>query len=498
MQVEDKYSAAGRADYIGGSVEHRLGQNPSHSPTERGLQWHDVPIATLDERPFDEGAGHGSRRRVSKSLSGGEKSASLPGAPRRQTHKCHSAESPVISFVVANLQTDLAYLDLAGSYQQRGSGKMQAERSARRNVGRNDRRVPSPEQGFCPRKRPLFSTLTGSGSSANWSSSCSSCRRCGNWTCPGHYCKLGKSRRTHHSGNHVTSTSVNDQQGDQIHSESFGFRSGCVGSLQASTSAQDHNILEVNISEIHDEYFHPNVWLVYTPQNVPGPGCPINFDEVFEKGCFCQDSCSSANVKCLCLSRHGLNYTRDGLIINYENPIFECHVNCKCEKNECSNRVVQRGPMLGLEVYETGTKGLGLRTSHRARKGQFICEYAGEVLGLQEAIRRAQVQGPQNNYILFFREHSGTSSTTTIIDPTFVGNIGRYANHSCDPSALMVPVRSSTLVPHLALFAARDLEVGEEITFDYAAGETKPSLSITPCRCASGKCRSFLPWDPSL
>ena len=39
---------------------------------------------------------------------------------------------------------------------------------------------------------------------------------------------------------------------------------------------------------------------------------------------------------------------------------------------------------------------------------------------------------------------------------TFVGNIGRYANHSCAPNLTMHPVRSELAsVPHLALFANR-------------------------------------------
>ena len=43
-----------------------------------------------------------------------------------------------------------------------------------------------------------------------------------------------------------------------------------------------------------------------------------------------------------------------------------------------------------------------------------------------------------------------------IIPQTFVGNIGRYANHSCAPNLTMHPVRSELAsVPHLALFANR-------------------------------------------
>ena len=38
-----------------------------------------------------------------------------------------------------------------------------------------------------------------------------------------------------------------------------------------------------------------------------------------------------------------------------------------------------------------------------------------------------------------------------------IGNIGRYANHSCDPNIVIVPVRIQTVIPHLALVASRDI-----------------------------------------
>ena len=266
--------------------------------------------------------------------------------------------------------------------------------------------------------------------------------------------------------------------------------------IQSSTQTCRIFLFSV-IDTVNDDYSHEDLWLAYTAANVPGPGCPPNlFEEIFECGCQCLDACSSS--KCPCASKHGPNYSEDGLIINHQNPVFECNNSCKCKTNECKNRVVQRGPLQGLEVFQAGPKGLGLRTSMCVRKGQFICEYAGEILSADEARLRAAAQGLADNYILVVREHSGGVTTSTIVDPTCVGNIGRYANHSCEPSAQMMPVRSNILVPHLALFAARDLEAGQEITFDYAGGEPSPSLSLTACRCASGKCRGFLPWDPSL
>ena len=49
-----------------------------------------------------------------------------------------------------------------------------------------------------------------------------------------------------------------------------------------------------------------------------------------------------------------------------------------------------------------------------------------------------------------------------------IGNIGRYLNHSCEPNLVMVvTIRSSSMVPHLALFTIRNVE---KVTFMKYAG----------------------------
>ena len=48
-----------------------------------------------------------------------------------------------------------------------------------------------------------------------------------------------------------------------------------------------------------------------------------------------------------------------------------------------------------------------------------------------------------------------------------IGNIGRYLNHSCEPNLEMVTIRSSSMVPHLALFTTRNVE---KVTFVKCAG----------------------------
>ena len=229
-------------------------------------------------------------------------------------------------------------------------------------------------------------------------------------------------------------------------------------------------------------------------------------------------------------------------------PVYECNSSCKCSK-ECPNRVVQQGIQICVELFQTEQKGLGLRTLEFVPQDTFVCEYAGEVLTFTTAKKRTQVLNTsESNFIQVLKEHLGSGDVvTTYVDSMFIGNAGRFINHSCQPNLYMVPVRVNNAIPHLALFAVRDIEQGEELSYDYSGviqqqqqlsmnntsngdlaednessgggdlGDRKKSLTpvfeidIKPdpnegkvefgkktCRCGSDICRGYLPFDASL
>ncbi|NXJ98410.1 SETMR methyltransferase, partial [Corythaixoides concolor] len=253
----------------------------------------------------------------------------------------------------------------------------------------------------------------------------------------------------------------------------------------------------------------------YSPDNVAGAGGDVDPTEITFPGCPCLTSSCVAQV-CSCL-RRGEHYK--GLCLRpadaeqqYARPVFECNAMCRCGES-CQNRVVQRGLQLRLEVFKTEKKGWGLRTLEFVAKGRFVCEYAGEVLGFNEARRRIQAQtSKDSNYIIAVREHLHSGRVMeTFVDPTNIGNVGRFLNHSCEPNLFMVPVRVDSMVPKLALFAATDISAGEELSYDYSgrfhnlSGINREQKSLEednrlgkPCYCGSRTCASFLPWDRSL
>lgn len=247
-----------------------------------------------------------------------------------------------------------------------------------------------------------------------------------------------------------------------------------------------------------------------------------NIEELVEhyEGCRCQsESCwPSAPCSCSCVNRFGPAYDTSGRLLDVVpytdllRPLLECNDDCSCGQS-CSNRVVQRGVTVKLEVFDVGNKGVGVRTLQPIMRGSFVCEYSGELLSYRSARTRAAYNSPAtHNYILEVREFFGTKLLRTYVDATYAGNVGRFVNHSCEPNLFVQPVRVENAIPRVALFALRDIPAYMELTYDYAGGvnmAAESDCSCTPerveiqmprkpCLCGFSHCRLFLPYDNSL
>ncbi|KAL8621357.1 hypothetical protein ACOMHN_053378 [Nucella lapillus] len=225
----------------------------------------------------------------------------------------------------------------------------------------------------------------------------------------------------------------------------------------------------------------------YVRRSVPGPGCSREVFEEQLRGCDCVKDCQPDT--CYCLRQFGgPNYHPCSaqlyphtLSSSRLKPLFECNTQCSCDA-ACSNRLVQHGPRVKVKIAPAGTRGFGLFACENIQQLSFVCEYAGEVVDPGEALKRLEGQGGGVNYLIVLREHCSSGVVSTCVDPKRMGNVGRFANHSCDPNLLMVPVRVDNSVPKLALFARRDIDAGEELTFDYSGESVLNDVCTSDCQ----------------
>ena len=66
----------------------------------------------------------------------------------------------------------------------------------------------------------------------------------------------------------------------------------------------------------------------------------------------------------------------------------------------------------------------------------------------------------QNRGIYMFR-----LDDERVVDATMTGGVARYINHSCDPNCVTETVELADT--HIIIFAARRVDRGEELSYDY-------------------------------
>jgi len=71
------------------------------------------------------------------------------------------------------------------------------------------------------------------------------------------------------------------------------------------------------------------------------------------------------------------------------------------------------------------------------------------------------------NYILSVKEVFQDVQIDTIVDARYKGNAARFANHSCVPNCILVPIHVENEFPRIALFAKKFIPPDFEITYNY-------------------------------
>jgi hypothetical protein len=113
--------------------------------------------------------------------------------------------------------------------------------------------------------------------------------------------------------------------------------------------------------------------------------------------------------------------------------------------------------------------GLGLFAVRAIAKKEHIVAYSGKWITTEEARRRERLGNPR----YLFEVNSRWT-----IDGATRRNLGRYANHSCEPNAEPMLRKGKML-----LVATKPISPGDEITFDYGEDYFDYYFKKAGCRC---------------
>jgi len=164
--------------------------------------------------------------------------------------------------------------------------------------------------------------------------------------------------------------------------------------------------------------------------------------------------------------------------------MIECGSKCNCGEF-CTNKSFQKGCVYNLEVFQAGKKGLGVKTKDSIEQGAFIIEYCGEVVNYKEFMERTEKYDEEKRKHYYFMLLKGDE----VIDATRCGSISRFINHSCDPNCVTQKWTVNGFL-RVGFFSLREIEPGEELTFDYQY--QRYGEKAQRCFCGSENCRGVL------
>ena len=116
-----------------------------------------------------------------------------------------------------------------------------------------------------------------------------------------------------------------------------------------------------------------------------------------------------------------------------------------------------------------------------------MIEYVGEVVTEEESLRRREEYAAAGVRHMYFM----SLSSGELIDACKKGNISRFYNHSCDPNCEIQKWNVGGEV-RIGFFALRDVEKGEELTFDYNFERFTQNDKPMRCHCGAQNCKGVL------
>ncbi|VDI41524.1 histone-lysine N-methyltransferase MLL1 [Mytilus galloprovincialis] len=134
-------------------------------------------------------------------------------------------------------------------------------------------------------------------------------------------------------------------------------------------------------------------------------------------------------------------------------------------------------------VYRSHIHGRGLYCKRKIDAGEMIIEYSGEVIRGSLTDKREKYYEGKGIGCYMFR-----IDDADVVDATLHGSAARFINHSCEPNCYSKVIQVEGK-KHIVIFAMRQINKGEELTYDYKFPIEEVKI---PCTCGSKKCRKYL------
>lgn len=137
------------------------------------------------------------------------------------------------------------------------------------------------------------------------------------------------------------------------------------------------------------------------------------------------------------------------------------------------------------QVRNSKIHGKGVYARKDIPKDTFIIEYVGNIVSRKEGDKIAEEH---------YNKHKKTGSGAVYIfelnkkqdiDGDVSWNPAKYINYSCEPNC-----RYKIIDNHIWIISIRDIEKGEELSYDY--GYDLEDYKDHPCKCNSKNCMGYI------
>lgn len=164
-------------------------------------------------------------------------------------------------------------------------------------------------------------------------------------------------------------------------------------------------------------------------------------------------------------------------------PVRRSNRRCKSDlqkdqQNEIEDKILNNKEE-GLKVVNLENKGRGVVASKEFKRGDFVVEYAGDLINLKDAKKKETdySKDPDIGCYMYYFTHK---SVHYCVDATAEsGRLGRLINHSRTKNNCHMKVTEINDRPYLMLVASRDISIAEELLYDYG-DRNKESLTSHP------------------